>query len=82
MKADLAKMSAYYDAIPTEQKRTEFPPLKGAFLVSEIYDELWPGWREIAMKPPIEITPERHEKIMQHLQPMLDAIKDLDNENH
>jgi hypothetical protein len=56
-----------------------FPPLEGDFLVSRIYDALWPRWREMANEPPVEITPERNEALMKKLRPMLNAIEAIRN---
>ncbi len=77
LKADLAALQDYYDALPREERRTGYPPLEGDFLVSKLYDKLRPGWREQAKEPPIEITPERNKMIMERLRPMMDAIDDL-----
>jgi hypothetical protein len=81
LKADLAALQVYYTSLPEDARRrgamtyARFPPLERDFLVSRIYDALWPRWREVAGEPPIEITPERNEAIMKELRPMLDAIE-------
>jgi len=52
IKADAAKLRVYYETLPEETRRTgsmtyaRLPPKEGSFLVSEIFDELRPGWRE------------------------------------
>lgn len=56
-----------------------FPPQEGDFLTAKIYDQIYPQWREAAKKPPIELTPEREKAIMNHLRPMLDAIRQAED---
>ena len=82
LKSDLARLKAHYNALPPEVRsqgsRTyaRFPPLVGDFAVARIYDDVYPGWREAAAEPPIEITPERNAEIMKRLRPFLDAIEE------
>jgi len=81
LKADLAALARYYDALPAEERakgsRTyaAYPPRTGDFLTSRLFDRFDPGWRESAEEEPIEITPERNKLIMEKLKPMLDAIE-------
>ncbi len=51
-------------------------------LVSKLYDKLRPGWREQAKEPPIELTPEKEEMILEGLRPMMDAIDALKKEGN
>ena len=52
IKADATKLRAYYEALPADIRRTgsmsyaRLPPKEGDFLVSRIFDELRPGWRD------------------------------------
>jgi hypothetical protein len=80
LKADLAALARYYDALPPEERAkgamtyAAYPPRTGDFLTSRLFDRFDPGWREFAANP-IEVTPERSKLIMEHLGPMLDAIE-------
>jgi hypothetical protein len=82
LKKDLARLDQLYAALPPEEKAkgsmsyARYPPLEGDFLVSRLWDRIYPGWREDAREEPIEITPERNAEIMAKLKPMLDAIKE------
>ncbi len=86
MKADLSALKSFYDSLPDETRRkgsmnyATFPPQGEKFLTAKIYDQVCPHWRDAAKIPPIEITPERQEAIMDHLRPMLDAIKQASDE--
>ncbi|MET4071538.1 hypothetical protein ABID58_006352 [Bradyrhizobium sp. S3.2.6] len=80
LKDDLAKLNAYYLALPEEVRATgamqyaAYPPLEGDYLTSRLYDQFEPGWREHARNP-IKLTPEINKKVMEHLGPVLDAIE-------
>jgi hypothetical protein len=51
LKADAAKLTAHYEALPEDIRRTgslnyaRLPPKDGDFLTARIFDELRPGWR-------------------------------------
>ena len=77
LKKDLVAIRDYHEALPEEKKSMNLPPLEGDFLVSRLYDQFRPGWRERAKEPPIEITPEMNEKIMERLKSSMEAIEDL-----
>lgn len=77
LKADLVAIRDFHETLPEDKKSMNLPPLEGDFLVSRLYDQYRPGWRERAKERPIEITPERNEKIMERLRPMMEAIDDL-----
>ncbi len=80
LKDDLAKLNAYYLALPEEVRATgamqyaAYPPLEGDYLTSRLYDQFEPGWREHARNP-IKLTPEINKKVMEHLGPVIDAIE-------
>jgi hypothetical protein len=80
LKADLAALVRYYDALPAEERAkgamtyAAYPPRTGDFLTSRLFDRFEPGWRDFA-EHPIEVTPERSKLIMEQLGPMLDAIE-------
>lgn len=80
LKADLAALARYYDALPPEERAkgamtyAAYPPRTGDFLTSRLFDRFDPGWREFAANP-IEVTPESSRLIMEHLGPMIDAIE-------
>src|SRR5260370_34386651 len=80
MKADLAKLDAYYGALPDEEKARGFhkiarhPPLDGDYLIAKLWDKRGPEWRENAMKPP-PLDPERDKEIIAELKRMSDMAK-------
>jgi hypothetical protein len=80
LKADLAALARYYDALPTDERSkgamsyAAYPPRTGDFLTSRLYDRFVPGWRKFAENP-IEVTPERSKMIMEEMRPMIDAIE-------
>jgi len=66
LKADLAKLDAYYSGLPDEIKRSGLhrfannPPEDTSFLVSRLWDAYMPKWREWIEKAK-QITPEMQE---------------------
>src|SRR5262249_26077019 len=80
LKDDLAKLNAYYQALPEEVRATgamqyaAYPPLEGEYLTSALYDRFEPGWREHARNP-IKLTPEISEAVMENLRPVIDAVE-------
>lgn len=80
LKDDLAKLNAYYRALPEEVRASgamqyaAYPPLEGEYLTSGLYDRFEPGWREHARNP-IKLTPEISEAVMENLRPVIDAIE-------
>ncbi len=76
LKADLAALAQYYDALSAEERAkgamsyAAYPPRTGDFLTSRLYDRFEPGWRGFAENP-IEVTPERSKAIMEQLKPMI-----------
>lgn len=71
MKKDLEQLVAYYRAksgAPSQNliELIKYPPLEGDFLVSKLYDQFHPGWREHARNP-IEVTSELSESINSQL---------------
>jgi len=52
LKADAAKLRAYYENLPDEIRRrgsmtyARLPPKDDAFMVASLFDELRPGWRD------------------------------------
>lgn len=85
LKADMVALASYYEAMPEEVTNTgsanyaEYPPTEGDFFTARIYDQLRPDWRKFAARPPEERSPEQDAKIMEHLRPMLDAIKAMED---
>ena len=81
LKADLAKLVEYYRKLPEEIRNkgsftyADFPPLEGEYLVSQLYDQLFTGWREYAAAPHHESTQEEKAATMRNLKPMMDAIE-------
>jgi hypothetical protein len=81
LKTDLGALGRHFDSLPAEIRAkgsinyAAYPPLDGKFLIADIYDRVCPGWRRDAVVPPIEVTPELNEKLMKHLEPMIDAIE-------
>jgi len=70
LKAELAKLDAYYSALPDEIKRSGLhrfannPPEDTSFLVTRLWDTYMPKWREWKEKEK-EITPEMQEALRQ-----------------
>ena len=81
LKASLAELIDYYGNHADELKAkghamgfARYPPLDLNNAVTKAYDIVVPRWREDALEPEIELTPERRAAIMEQMQPMLDAI--------
>jgi hypothetical protein len=70
LKADLAKLDAYYSTLPDEIKRSGLhrfannPPEDTSFLVTRLWDKYMPTWRQWKEKEK-EITPEMREALLQ-----------------
>jgi hypothetical protein len=70
LKADLAKLDAYYSELPDEIKRgglhrfANHPPADTSFLVTRLWDTYTPTWREWKEKEK-EIIPEITEALRQ-----------------
>jgi hypothetical protein len=68
LKADLAKLDAYFSAFPDEVKRSglhrfaKSPPEDTSFLVTRLWDTYMPQWRQCKEKEK-EITPEMQEAL-------------------
>jgi hypothetical protein len=80
LKADLAKLDAYYSQFSDEQKLrgvmsfAHYPPVDGDFLVSKLWDKLMrPEWREWAVRP-LEIkSRESESEILATINEIADA---------
>lgn len=80
LKADLAKLDDHYDRLPEGVKNTgvisfaHFPPTKGAFLTSKIWDQLMaPRWRHNAPDVSLTLPAKKEKKIVEELQKVTDA---------
>jgi hypothetical protein len=81
LKADLAKLDAYYSGFPEEIKRrgvmsfAHFPPTDGNFLVARLWDKLMSArWREgAAGKRGPTLDDGKKKKIIEELTQMMDA---------
>jgi hypothetical protein len=72
LKADLARLNEHYSNHPEVNLQglmrvAQFPPLTGGFMVNDLYDELRPGWREQAAKPPPAMSPEAHKELLERM---------------
>ncbi len=80
LKADLAKLVRYYDALPEKVKEPgamrygAYPPLEGEYLTSALHDRFFPGWRKQAANP-IMPSAELSKEIMKTLKPIMDAAQ-------
>jgi hypothetical protein len=75
LKSDLTALKLFYAAHPEIETQgliriASIPPLNGNFLVSRIYDELRPGWREEAIHPCAPVS-----KTGQQLKEQIDSLK-------
>lgn len=81
MKADLAKLDAYYSELPQEEKDKGFykiakhPPLDGGYLIGKLWDKRGKEWRDNALKAD-PLDPERDKEIIAHLKRISDAAKE------
>lgn len=81
LKAGLAEMADFYDQLSEDQKQhgsmtyADYPPVHMDNAVTGAYDRCMPGWREGANLPRPPRDPEADKKVMDHLRPMMDAIK-------
>ncbi|PRD44393.1 hypothetical protein C5748_07385 [Phyllobacterium phragmitis] len=81
LKASLAEMADYYDQMAEEKKSegsftyADYPPVHMDNAVTKAYDKVMPNWRDGANQPRPPRDPEADKKILEHLRPMMDAIK-------
>lgn len=74
LKNDLAKMVAYYDSLPDNEKLNgmmtyaRFPPKDGNFLIARMYDQLYPEWREDSDIPKAAFTPKQKAELLEKIQ--------------
>jgi hypothetical protein len=80
LKADLARLDAYYDAFPDAVKLrgtmsfATWPPTDGDFLTASLWDKLMrPDWRDLAKKPPMTMSPETKKKLLEQMREMKNA---------
>jgi hypothetical protein len=65
LKEDLAKLNAYYSALPADVRRqgamrlATYPPVAGDFLTTRLWDQLMkPTWRSDAAAQPVQVSQE------------------------
>lgn len=81
LKKDMAALTEYYENLPDEVKKTgtmnyaEFPPREGNFLISRLYDDMRPNWREYAERERKPRDPEEDKKILKRVHEIMDQIK-------
>ena len=81
LKKDMAALTEYYGSLPEEVKNTgtmnyaNFPPREGNYLVSKLYDDLSPNWREYAEREHKPRDPEEDKKILKRVQHIMAQIK-------
>jgi hypothetical protein len=81
LKADLARLVAYYDALPQDVreagalKYAAYPPLEGDYLTCRLHDEFFPSWRTRAAQPPVALTAEENDRIVARSQGLIAAAK-------
>ncbi|CDZ60473.1 Putative paraquat-inducible protein B [Neorhizobium galegae bv. orientalis] len=81
MKAALREMADFYDAMSDKDKEhgsfayANFPPAHMNNAVTQAYDKVIPDWRVGANEPRPPISPEENARIMEHLRPMMDAMR-------
>ncbi|MBN4077964.1 hypothetical protein JYT29_01400 [Nitrospina gracilis] len=81
LKKDLGSLVEYYENLPEEIKKTgsmnyaSYPPREGDFLVSKLYDQLYPKWREYADIKPEPRDPQRDKETMKRFRHIFDAIE-------
>lgn len=80
LKADLARLDAYYSALPEDVKRegvmsfAHYPPTDGDFITSALWDKLMaPGWRDHAKRPRKPLPREAEKKLVDEIRQMADA---------
>lgn len=80
LKADLGKLDEYYAQLPDEVKQrgvmsfAHYPPIKGDFLISKLWDKLMrPDWRETAAQPKEPRSKEEDAKIIAEIDQITNA---------
>jgi hypothetical protein len=75
LKADLAKIDAYFDAFPDDVKNRGvisfafYPPTEGEFLVSQLWDKhMSPKWRDHKVQPKPQPDSELSKKIVEEIE--------------
>lgn len=80
LKIDLKKLDDYYSKLPNEVKNlgiikfASYPPQKGDFLVSQIWDKFLPNWRSNAKKKG-RISKKEAEKIIKEIRRFKERAK-------
>jgi hypothetical protein len=82
LKSGLAEVNAHYARLPDHVRAQPIfsfakrPPIAGDFLVSRIWDECWPGWRE--PKASRGLSPEARQRVAADVREFIEAAKSDD----
>lgn len=84
LKASLAEIAQYYEDLPVWRKEqgsfayADYPPVEMDNAVTKAYDKVIPDWRDRATQPKQPRDPEADARIMEHIKPIIEAIKAQD----
>lgn len=73
LKEDLNRLSSYYSSLPESERRrgtrgyAKYPPKSGNFLITKIYDIVFPEWRVYSEAPDVPPNPERSAKLLEKI---------------
>jgi hypothetical protein len=88
LKSALCELADYYDAMTPEQKRhgsmtyADYPPIEMDNAITRTYDRFMPEWRVGANEPSQPRDPAEDARIMEHLKPIITAIKERKKKRH